>query len=134
MSVPKNKRGDSNMEFIANARKLQIYTVQRCTHFPKRYTFYIGQPIAQIGTRIYEFVKLANSIYPSNQHEAQIRRDYLIRARAECNNLISQIEVASEMFAINPQTVMQWSGIVDEEIKLISGVMRADKDRLKNLN
>ena len=134
MSVVKGKRGESSMEFLYNARKLQIYTVQRCAKFPKRYTFYMGQPIAHIGIRIHEYVKLANSIYPSNKHEAQMRRDYFIKARAECNNLVSQVEVASEMFHIDADSVLHWMELIDTEIKLITGVMRSDKERLKNLS
>ena len=26
------------MEFLATARKLEIYTIQKCVNFPKRYT------------------------------------------------------------------------------------------------
>ena len=94
MSVIKSKRNTSDMEFIANARKLQIYTVKKCINFPKRYTFYISQPIANASTRIYEDVRRANSIYPLNQHEAQMRRDCFLRANAELYSLTSQPEVA----------------------------------------
>ena len=64
------------MEFVHTARELQIHTIQKCVGFPKRYTFYVSQPIAACATRIHEYVKCANSVYPLNQHEAQIRRDY----------------------------------------------------------
>lgn len=83
MSVIKSKRNTSEMEFIANARKLQIYTIRKCVSFPKRYTFYVSQPIANSATRIYEDVRRANSIYPVNQHEAQMRRDCFLRANAD---------------------------------------------------
>lgn len=97
MAVIKSKRSESEMEFIYTARQLQMYTIQRCVNFPKRYTFYVGQPIAESSTRIHQYVKCANSVYPLNQHEAQIRRDYLLKANAELNSMISQIEVAAEL-------------------------------------
>ncbi|MGN1368652.1 MAG: hypothetical protein ACI4WX_07285, partial [Aristaeellaceae bacterium] len=119
MAVIKSKRSESDMEFIHTARKLQIYTIQKCVSMPKRYTFYVSQPIANSATRIHEYVKMANSIYPLNQHEAQIRRDYLIRANAELNSFVSQIEVASELFGIEPDTMKYWMEIVETEIRLV---------------
>ena len=83
MAVIKSNRTESEMEFIHTARQLQIHTIQKCVNFPKRYTFYVGQPMAECATRIHEYVKCANSIYPLNQHEVQMRRDYLLRANAD---------------------------------------------------
>ena len=133
MSVIKSQRGESDMEFIHTARQLQIYSIQKCVGFPKRYTFYVSQPIANAATRIHELVKMANSIYPTNQHEVQIRRDYLLRANAELQSLISQIEVAQELFGIEPDTMKYWMDIVDREIRLVKGTMKKDRERYKNL-
>lgn len=68
MSVIKSKRNESGMEFIHNARTLQIYTIKKCVAFPKRYSFYMGQPIVQMATEIHNDVKRANSIYPLNAY------------------------------------------------------------------
>ena len=133
MSVIKSKRNTSDMEFIANARKLQIYTVKKCINFPKRYTFYISQPIANASTRIYEDVRRANSIYPLNQHEAQMRRDCFLRANAELYSLTSQLEVAQEIFGIDMDVMQNWLDIIDFEIRLIKAVMKSDRERYKNL-
>ena len=121
------------MEFIHNARQLQIYTIQKCVGFPKRYTFYISQPLSNCATRIHEYVKCANSIYPLNQHEAQMRRDYLLRANAELNSLVSQIEVANELFGIESNKMKFWMDIVEKEIRLIKGTMKKDRERYRDL-
>lgn len=133
MSVIKSKRSESEMEYIYTARQLQIYTIQKCVNFPKRYTFYVSQPIADSATRIHQCVKCANSIYPLNQHEAQLRRDYLLQANAELNSLVSQIEVAHELFGIEPDSVRYWMEIVEKEIRLVKGTMKKDRERYKNL-
>lgn len=133
MSVIKSQRGESEMQFIQTARQLQIYTIHKCVSMPKRYTFYVSQPIANCSTRIYEFVKCANSIYPTNQHEVQIRRDYMLRANAELNSLVSQIEVAQELFGIEPDTMKYWMDIVEQEIRYVKGAMKRDRERYKNL-
>ena len=133
MSVIKSKRAESEMEFIHNARQLQIYTIQKCVGFPKRYTFYISQPLSNCATRIHEYVKCANSIYPLNQHEAQMMRDYLLRANAELNSLVSQIEVANELFGIESNKMKFWMDIVEKEIRLVKGTMKKDRERYRDL-
>ena len=133
MSVPSGKRGESEMEFIHTARELQIHTIRKCVGFPKRYTFYIGQPIAESATRVYKCVMMANSIYPTNAHEAQIRRDYLLEAGAELRSLVSQIEVATELFGIEERSMRFWMDLVDKEIRLVKAVLKKDKERYKNL-
>ena len=133
MTVIRSKRAESDMEFVHTARQLQIYTIQKCVGFPKRYTFYMGQPIANCSTRIHEYVKMANSIYPINAHEAQLRRDYLIKANAELNSLVSQIEVAQELFGLEEHVMKYWMDIVEKEIRLVMGTMKKDRERYKAL-
>ena len=134
MSVIKSKRGESEAEFLANARALQAYTIRKCVNaIPKRYTFYIGQNIAAIATRVYELVKCGNSIYPLNQHEAQMRRDYFLRAHAELQNLISQIELANEIIQFEDQVLPEWSRLIGNEIRLVKGILKADRERYKDL-
>ena len=134
MSVIKSKRTTSTMEFLAMARKLQIYSIQKCVNFPKRYTFYVSQPIANSATRVYEYLKRANSIYPLNQHEVQLRRDCLIQANAELNSLTSQLEVAQELFGIEMKTLQYWADMVNTEIRLVKAVMKSDRTRYKGLS
>lgn len=133
LSVIKSKRTQSEMQFIYTARELQIYSIQKCVGFPKRYTFYVSQPIANAATRIHEYVKMANSIYPLNAHEVQMRRDYLLRANAELNSLVSQIEVAGELFGLDPNVLKHWMGLVDQEIRLVKGMMKKDRERYRDV-
>ena len=133
MSVPKPQRNQSEMEFLQTARALQIFTIRRCKAFPKRFTFYISVPLANSATRVYENVKRGNSVNPGNQHEAQIRRDYFVRAIAELNSLVSQVEIAAEMFGVAPETMREWMGMVKREIDLVKGVMDSDRRRYKKL-
>ncbi len=121
------------MEFLATARKLEIYTIQKCVNFPKRYQFYISHKLGDAATRIYEEVKRGNSIYPLNQHEVQMRRDCFIRAHAELQSMISQLEVANELFGIGMETLKYWMDIIDSEIRLVKAVIKSDRARYKDL-
>jgi hypothetical protein len=133
MSVIRSARSTSGVQFLYTARLLQIYTIQKCVGFPKRYTFYISQPLAAIATRIYEDAKRGNSVYPTNQHEAQLRRDYFLQAVAELQNLVSQVEVAYELFHFDANIMTHWMELVDTEMKLIKAVLKSDKSRYKDL-
>ena len=133
MAVLRSNRGLSEMEFVHTARELQVYSIQKCVGFPKRYTFYVSQPIAEMATKIHDCVKCANSIYPTNQHEAQMRRDYLLRANAQLNSLVSQIELANELFGIDGEKMHYWMNIVDREISLVRATLKRDRERYHNL-
>ena len=82
MSVYKSKRGKSSVQFVETARKLEEHTLEQCLKVPKRYTFLLTQRIMGLASTVYEEVVAANSIYPTNQHEAQLRRDHLTAANA----------------------------------------------------
>ena len=133
MSVVKSKRGESNMECLYTGRTLQIYSIRKCVGFPKRYTFYVSQPIANASVRVYENVKRGNSIYPVNQHEAQMRRDYFLQAFVELQSMVSQIEAATELFDIEPKTLEYWMGMVERELRVIKAVLNRDRERYKEL-
>ena len=133
MTVIKSKRHESEMEFIHTARELRLYTTRKVTGFPKRYTFTVANPLADSARRIHQYCKMANSVYPLNAHEAQIRRDYLIRANAELQSMVSDIDFAAELFGIQPDTMKFWMDIVDREIRLVKGTMKKDRERYKNL-
>ena len=62
-----------------------------------------------------------------------MRRDYLLRANAELNSLISQIEVAHELFGLEHNVMKFWMDIVDREIRLVKGTLKKDRERYKNL-
>ena len=134
MSVVKSKRATSEMEFIHTARELQIYSIRKCAGFPKRYTFYISQPIANIALSVYDDVIRANSIYPTNRHEAQLRRDHLLSALAELHSLVSQIEAAGEMFGIEANVMKYWMELVEKEMRLVKGALKRDMERYNNLS
>ncbi len=133
MSVIRSARSVSDVQFLYTARELQIYTIRKCVSFPKRYTFYVGQPLAAAATRVHEDVKRGNSIYPANQHEVQLRRDYFLQAVAELQNLVSQVEVAYELFRFDTNIMEHWMELVDTEIKLVKALLKSDKSRYKDL-
>lgn len=62
-----------------------------------------------------------------------MRRDYLTRANCDLQCLISQLDVAKEMFGeeVKSNTWCAWMDLIEAEAKLISAVKKKDKERLK---
>lgn len=121
------------MQFVDTASKLHIYTVKQCVKFPKRYTFYVSQNISDTASEILKCVKSANSIYPTNAHEVQVRRDYFLRAYAETQSLVSLINDAKEMFDISGSAMTGWMELIQAELNLLKGILKTDKRRYKKI-
>lgn len=140
MSVYKSKRGESSVQFIEVARKLEEHTLRQCLKVPKRYTFLLTQEIMRLATKVYEEVVAANSIFPTNQHEVQMRRDHLINANATLQALDRQLGLLAGVLWKNPENFKgfdnaftTWGDLINEEAKLISGIRRSDRARYKSL-
>lgn len=129
MSVVKSKRKESALQFLDTASQLHIYSIKQCVKFPKRYTFYVSQNISDTASEILKCVKSANSIFPTNVHEMQVRRDYFLRAYAETQSLISLINDAKELFDISGTAMTGWMELIQTELKLLRGIMKTDKQR-----
>jgi hypothetical protein len=122
MAVPMCKRSESKVQFLDTALKLRIYTVNVCKKAPKRDTFFVTQNLSDLSIEILCGVKKANSIYPTTQYEARLRRDHFIQAYCSCQALISEIEV---LIGVSPDMVKylrDWMPLISEEMKLIKGI------------
>lgn len=133
MSVVKSERGTSNLEFIYQARLLETHTIKKCTSFPKRYTFTVSLPLANLATEVHTEVLKANSIYPMNKAEARQRRAHLLEAKASLSAMVGKIEMASDLFEIDSKKKYYWMELVDKEFKLLVGVLESDARIAKNL-
>ena len=82
MSVYKSKRGESSVQFIETARQLEAHTFAYCMKAPKRYERFLTGRIMELSSEVHDRVRAANNIWPTNRHEAQLRRDELARPHA----------------------------------------------------
>ena len=150
MSVLKSKRGESDVAFLDTARRLEAYTLEQCLKIPKRLTFFLSTEIMKWATAVYNNVKAANSIYVTNQHEAQIRRDYFNEANNALQILDGKIGLLYDTLSKNPEqfgnskdqssgrrrletAIKTWTALINEESALISKIKKADRTRYKDL-
>lgn len=132
MSVVKSKRGQSSVEFLDTAHKIQQETLRIVIKYiPKRYTFYVSQKIVGHATDGCSLVKQGNSIYASTKEDVVLRREYFMRAYAEYQALVSQITSAHEMFHFPDETMVRWMELISRELKVLKAVMQSDRARFK---
>ena len=82
MSVYKSKRGESSVQFIETARQLEAHTFACCMKAQKRYERFLTGRIMELSSEVHDRVRAANNIWPTNRHEAQLRRDERVQKLA----------------------------------------------------
>ena len=135
MAVPVGKRKESGMEFLKNARDIEEIFIDLRINKPKRYTFFFDK-LLEYSFDLLSEVKAANSIYPENKSEVEMRQKYFKKALASCQILVSQVEVIHHKLkndGIQIGLVEQLAEKIDYEIKLIKGIIDKDKKRYKNI-
>lgn len=103
MSVYKSKRGESSVQFIETARQLEAHTFACCMKAPKRYERFLTGRIMELSSEVHDRVRAANNIWPTNRHEAQLRRDELMRANNALQNLSPKLQLLYDSILQNPE-------------------------------
>lgn len=141
MSVYKSKRSTSAIQYVENARQLQVFTIKNCVKFPKRYTYIVVQKIANLVEDIDTHVRVAESMMPTNLHEAQLKRDELTYTFGLLNSLDDKLQLMYDIVSDNPNfktefkwlpnAMLEWGRLIQKERDLITGVKKADRKRFK---
>ncbi len=134
MSVVKNQRHESPVQFLETGRVFYVTLIKVCENLPKRHFHYIQEPLTNTAQQMLSFVKMGNSIYPRNKHEAQMRRDYFLQSYASLQACVSYIGIAQEMNLLTPSQAFRLSELASDELRLIKGALESDTKRYKNLS
>ena len=97
------------MEFLHNAMQIEIYTRQKCKKFPKSERFTTCAALIALAREVRGLLARGNEIYPTNQHEAQLRRDCFIKAKSVCADFVQEIEICCRACGINMDTTIRCS-------------------------
>lgn len=129
--VPKYKRKESSLEFLNTAYDLQVEMIKMCIAFPKRYMFFITQNLVSLSIKCHENVKSANTIYPTNGEELQIRINFINEAICNLQNTLSQLSIARGLIEISEHKLLNVLEMIDKELALLKGLKNKDKKRFK---
>lgn len=134
MSLPKSKRKPSSVQFLETAKELYNYTRKMCVTLPKRYTFFGLAQMFDCACRMREFIKKGNSLFPSNKHEVQMRRDCFLNAKMELQALADHIGDIREIFPIEDKAIVIWLKLLTDEKNLLTTILERDKERYNKAN
>lgn len=133
MSVPISKRTKSPVQFLSTGRKACIKSIEMMMQLPKSLRFVLSTKISELAIDTYVQMYIANSIYPTNLHEAQMRIDEFIMVRAKLYALSALIDVCKHFHPYKGKDLSEWGSLLDEQISLIGGVLAKDRKRYKSL-
>lgn len=103
MSVIASKRGDSDVEFLDLARRIEKETLDYVLKMPKRLTFFLSVEVMRWGHEVYNHVKAANSVYISRRSDVEKRRDHWIEANCALQVLGGKVRLAYDTLMENPE-------------------------------
>lgn len=132
---------------VDTAIKLYQKVVMVCLKMPRRYTYLMLKDVIELSGQAMDNAKMANSVFPTNQHEVQIRRDYWIHARATVQALSTRIdrffdarwtlqyhdERTGKTKGISIGELEEIADLIGQEQALITEALQSEKERFKNL-
>lgn len=153
MSVLKNKRKESCAEFLNDAYKIYVQTIEFVSRLSARYSRIMASDISRTAFDVLRNVESANTIYPSNEHRVTMREKYLLAAKASLQSLDVALSVCYDVLIKNPSGAFTTTAgkevdstnakrkldnmaqslgeLIDTEAKMITKVIKSDKERLK---
>jgi hypothetical protein len=149
MSVLKNRRGLSKLEFYHNARKMRKEIAmlvlrdfgvhsrgaafKKDTGSQQPEGFYdellsrFSQNICQLLQNMMLNITAANTIYPVNDAEMQTRRQYQTGAIINCEQLLQEILYCEDVLPVKVSKFIPYIEQIEYEIKLLKGWRKANK-------
>ena len=138
MSVPVSRREESKAEFVNTAYDLHVLTIKLCLKMDKRMTFFLAQDLCKLAAKCHAHAKMANSIFPRNKQDAQLRRNHLTEANNYVQALYSFLDIAYGLNQITDGKVTikeleAWLDKAAAEAKLLARTKEADVERWRKL-
>jgi len=161
LSVLKNKRGLSSLEFYHNARKLRkemtnwllrdfgvrnkVRIEKRPGEEPEKITeaypewliIHLREKILSILHNMMMNITAANTIYPITFDELALRRRYQTGAVINCEQLIQEIEYCEDILPLEMKKFEPYFEMINYEIKLLKGWRKANNkiaEKIKESN
>ena len=150
MPAPKSRLVKEPKPFAPVDTAIRLYkkVLAVCLKMPRRYTYLLLQDVINLAGEVMDNAKKANSVFPTNPHEAQIRRDYWIYARASLQALSTRIdrflevpstlnyhdERADRTKGVTVNELGEIADLISAEMGLITDALKSDKNRFKNLD
>ena len=147
MSVLKAHRGTSKAEFVNTANKIYTETLWFLSRLSARYSRLLSQDTIHLAHEIIANAEMANTMSPVDPVRFELRQRYLLQAKASLGALDVQMAHVYELLMLNPEGAFDNKDkagaikkldkmaenlgcLIDDEAKLLTGVLKYDKQTL----
>lgn len=153
MSVLKSKRTKSSIQYLKTADDIFSYTANFCSRLSPRYTRIFTDATIKMASILVTECGMANAIYPNSEMAFEKRKSHLVEAKAALSSLDIMCGHIYSTLMLNPQGAFRTSSdklvdgetaikrlddlcqtlgeMIDTEDKLLSGIIRNDRERQK---
>ena len=129
MSVLKRNRSESQLEFYNTATEIRATLtkfVMSEKNIPKRWRPIFTFPTVEKLLKLIDNITAANTIYPQNLREAQLRREYQTKAIITVEQIFQMLQFMLTTLPINANKLRNVVQLLDKEAGLLRGWRKSD--------
>ena len=132
--VPHAEKGEIQAAGVpGKMAELHRYTFQKTAHAPNECFDALSVRIDDFCTNALYAVVMANEKMPQTRAEAQARDAWLKDAIDNLNAMQRPMVGLWNIMQYSEKTMDEWAGMIDEEIRILTGLRDADRQRYKSL-
>lgn len=135
MSVPVSKRNENQtLKTLLLAMDLAYYTIKICCNenvFSPKYKNAVTDDLIRLAKDIYINCRTANGIKVETREELELRTGYQLRAKADCDTLLAELDIAKRVFHLSGKRVLYWGSKTMECREYITRWKESDVKRFK---
>lgn len=123
----------NNAKFLKNMSELHRYTHGKVTNAHTAYDDTEGSLlISLVNNAFYELI-LANKKIPESRQEYEQRRQHISNSITYLKEMNRPMLFYFNLMQYSERVMVEWSGLLVSELKMLSVLQRSDKERFKNL-
>lgn len=128
------QRGDSAVAYIYTARQLSKRLKTSCANANhKKYTFYGLQDLSRYSSDLCRLCFQIQRLFPNNKAEAEKRRLLIKEAQGTLDAIVSLFGECDDIIGFKDGVLEEVSELMEKEDALLSGLLRSDTKRAKEL-
>ena len=123
----------NRLAFLGKMSSLHKYTFEKTAHAPNSCFDSLSSRIDDFATNALYDVVMANDHIPTTSAEASVRDAYLKDAIDNLNAMQRPMVGLWNIVQYSENVMDEWAGMIDEEIMILTGLRKKDRERYKGL-
>lgn len=133
-AVTKENPTTENLEKYT--KLVEIFTnkaEEKLSNYPEWMISHLRENVLEIMRSMMDNIIGANSLYPINEHELEIRRDFQNAAIKDCERFIQELQHIMTIIPVDVNKVLPYVEKADYETKLLRGWRKVNSKILKRI-